>query len=141
MGTRGYIEHVYCTYMPHNYSAPSLFTIRKLSSTQVSYILFLLDSGKSATSIHRKTGYSATTISCIRSEHCPNLSKPLRGCPHLLSTSNISYAKRVIHTGKVDNAAEAAILLRTNCHKGFCTQTLHRGLKQSGMVAVVKKKP
>ena len=114
--------------------------MHRLSSSQVSHILFLLDSGESAASIHRTTGYGIATISCLHSEHCPNLSKPLGGCPRLLSTASISYAKQVIRTGKVDNATQAAVMLRRHSSGGFSTQTLRRELKESGMVSVVKKK-
>ena len=118
---RDYIDPVNVTDMPHNHLIP----MHKLSSAQISHILFLLDSGESATSIHHKTGYGATNISRICSQHCPNLAKPLGGCPCLLSSANISFVKHILRTRKVENATEAAGQLRNYSHKTFHTQTLH----------------
>ena len=140
MSTIGYIDPVHLTGMSCTHPTPPLSAMHKLSSSQVSHILFLMDSGYSGHAIHQKTGLGITTISRVRSEHRPNLSKPLGGRPCLLSIINISYAKRIIHTGKVDNAAEAAVMLRGHTTRGFSTETLRRGLKENGMVSVVKKK-
>ncbi|KAJ2922344.1 hypothetical protein H1R20_g14755, partial [Candolleomyces eurysporus] len=114
--------------------------MHKLSSTSISHILYLLDSGESAASIHHQTGYGIATISRLCSEHRPNLSKPSGGRPRLLTDTSINYANRVIRTGKVNNAMQAAVMLCNQSAKKFSTQTLHRRLKESGMTAVVKKK-
>ena len=108
--------------------------------TQVSHILYLLDSGESASSIRHQTGHGIATISHLHSEHCPNLSKSSGGCPRLLTNTSISYAKHIIRTGKVDNAVQAAGMLQGHSGRKFSTQTLRRRLKESGMMAVVKKK-
>jgi hypothetical protein len=85
--------------------------MHKLSSNSISRILYLLDSGESAASIHRQTGFGIATISRLCSEHRPNLSKSSGGRPRLLTDTSINYAKRVIHTGNVDNATQAAGML------------------------------
>ena len=114
--------------------------MRKLSSSQTEHILFLLDSGMSATAIQRQTHVSLGAISKIRSDHRPTLSKSSGGRPPLLTSSSINYAKRMIHTGKAENAVQAAGLVQGWSSTSFSTQTLRRGLKRSGMVPVVKKK-
>ncbi|KAJ2914736.1 hypothetical protein MD484_g5687, partial [Candolleomyces efflorescens] len=114
--------------------------MHKLSSDQITHILFLLDSGMSAAAVHRQTGISMGSISNIRSEHRPNLPKSSGGRPSILTDSDINYAKRIIRTGKVENAVQAAGMLCHHTQAPFSTQTLHCGLKENGMVPVVKKK-
>ena len=108
--------------------------------TQVSHILYLLDSGESLPSIQSQTGSSTSTISNICSKHHPNLSKSPGDHPRLLTNTSINYAKHAIHTGKVDNAVQAVRMLQSHSRGNFFTQTLHWRLKKSGMKAVVKKK-
>lgn len=114
--------------------------MHKLSSSNTLHILHLLDSGMSAAAISRQTNISVSSICNIRNEHRPNLLKASGGRPRVLTDTSLNYAKRIIRTGQVDNAEQAAKEVRRSIGESFHTQTLRRGLKKAGMKAVVKKK-
>jgi len=116
------------------------FIMKSLSPTQISHILHLLDSGKSAHQISTSTGLHCSTISRLRSKHRSSLSKSTGGRPSLLSSANIRYAIRLITSQKVDNAVQVSKILQTTVPHSISSKTIRRHLSWAGMKAVVKKK-
>jgi len=114
--------------------------MHKITAAQTKHVLFLLDSGTSATKISQELGLSLGTISNIRSQHRSNLPKSSGGRPTKLSSANIDYARCVIQMGKVDNAVEMAKILQNVTNQSISAQTVHRQLRIKGMRPVVKKK-
>ena len=103
-------------------------------------MLSLLHSKLSEAQIVKKTGVSLSTISRIKAKHCPDLPRQKGGRPSKLSPANITYTKKLFHTGKAENAVQAAKVLSIVVTTSFSPQTLRRGLKKSGWRAVVKRK-
>jgi transposase len=68
--------------------------MKPLSSTTVSSILSLLDSGINVREIKGRTGISIGSISKIRNEHRPNLPKELGGHPRKLSGADLRHVLR-----------------------------------------------
>jgi len=114
--------------------------MHKLSSSQITRVLTLLDAGLSGAQISLQTHLSSATISCICSTHCSHLPKASGGCPTKLTTANIDYARRIIHMGKVDNATQATKALVDVTNTSISAQTVRRQLKARGMQPVVKRK-
>ena len=114
--------------------------MKKISAAQSSFVISLLHSGLSELKINKKTGVSLSTISRIRSKHCPDLPRQKGGHPSKLSHSNILYATKLFHMGKAENAVEATKTLSNITPKPFSPQTLRHGLKKLGWKAVVKQK-
>jgi len=114
--------------------------MHSLSPTQTEHILFMLDSGHSASHIASETGHGLATISRLRSQHRPLLSKPSGGHPTKLSSANIQHAVHLITSGKVETAVEVTRTLKSIINQPLSTQTVCNSLKVAGMRAVVKKK-
>jgi transposase len=120
--------------------APYQSTMKKLSSSQVEHILFLLDQGHSANAISKSTGVSIGKVSSLRSEHCPDLPKSVSGRPHLLTPRDIEYTKHNMRRGKITNAVQAARALQNVTNTRVTPRTVCQGLKNSGWKAIVKRK-
>ena len=136
---------VYCDILKHFPASLILIislylTMKKISAAQTALILSLLQSRLSEEKIHKKTGHSLSTISRIRSKHCPDLPRAKGGRPSKVSPADVAYATRLFHRGKAENAVQAAKSLSTITTKFFSPQTLRRHLKKSGWRAVIKRK-
>jgi transposase len=114
--------------------------MHKLSSSQITCVLTLLDAGLSGAQISLQTHLSSATISRIRSTHRSHLPKASGGRPTKLTTANIDYARRIIRMGKVDNATQATKALVDVTNTSISAQTVRRQLKARGMRPVVKRK-
>ena len=114
--------------------------MKPLTTSQLSHILHLLDSGASAHHISTTTGTHLSTISRIRSKHRPELPKPTGGHPKLLSPSDTRYVIRLITSQKADNASQVKKILTHTLLHSVSTKTIHRNLSNAGMKAVVKVK-
>ena len=114
--------------------------MRSLSSAQLEQILFLLESGNSATQIASQTGHSISVISKIRSQHRSSLPKSSGGRPSKLSPANIRHAVNLITSGKATTAVDITKTLTSITNQPLSTQTVRNNLKMAGMKAVVKKK-
>ena len=112
--------------------------MKKISAAQSSLILSLLHSKLSEAQIVKKTGVFLSIISRIKARHCPDLPRQKSGYSSKLFSANITYAKKLFHMGKAENAVEAAKTLSNVVSTSFSPQTLRRGLKKSGWRAVVK---
>jgi Transposase/DDE superfamily endonuclease len=115
-------------------------TMRTLSSASQNHILSLLEAGHTAGHIAASTGYGISTVSRLRSNHLPHLSKSLGGRPSKLSSANIRHAQRLISSGKADTAVDVAKALRNVTNQPLSAQTVRRNLKAAGLKAVAKKK-
>jgi transposase len=120
-------------------NAPSS-TMHTLSAASQNHILSMLDAGYSAGHISASTGHGIATVSRLRSKHRPHLSKSSGGRPAKLSSANIRHAQRLISSGKVDTAVDAAKALSNVTNQSLSAQTVRRSLKVAGLKAVAKKK-
>ena len=66
--------------------------MKALTPAQFTRVLNLLDEGKSAPQIAEITGRAISTVSRIRTTHCPSLTKSSGGRPRKLSPSDIHYS-------------------------------------------------
>lgn len=114
--------------------------MKPLTPSQLSHILYLLDSGASAHEISTSTSIHHSTISRIRSKHRPNLAISSGGRPRLLTSSDTRYAVRLITSQKADNASQVKRLLANSLPHSISTKTIRRTLSRAGMKAVVKVK-
>ena len=115
-------------------------TMHSCSKAQVNHVITLLNSGATGAKIASTTGLSPATISRICKKHCPDLEKSSGGRPAKLTTANIDYTKRAMRMGKIENATQAARILKTITNQSITPQTIRRQLKSTGWKAVVKKK-
>ncbi|EKM74035.1 hypothetical protein AGABI1DRAFT_133712 [Agaricus bisporus var. burnettii JB137-S8] len=114
--------------------------MKPLTPSQLSHILYLLDSGASAHEISTSTSIHHSTISRIRSKHRLNLATSSGGCPRLLTSSDTRYAVHLITSQKADNASQVKRLLANSLPHSISTKTICRTLSRAGMKAVVKVK-
>jgi hypothetical protein len=114
--------------------------MKSLTSSQISHILHLLDSGQSSYKISSSTGIHRSTISRLRSQHRPSLAKSIGGRPSLLSSADTRYAIRLITSQQADNAVQVTNILHHSSHHTVSSKTVCRSLSKAGMKAVVKKK-
>ena len=111
-----------------------------LSQTQINTILSLIDSHHSDHSIASITNSHHSTISRLRSKHCPTARKSLGGWPAKVSPSNVRYAQHLITSRKAENAVQVSKTLSDINGISIHPETMRWHLKNSGMKAVVKKK-
>ena len=114
--------------------------MHKLSSSQITYVLTLLDAGLSGGQISAQTHLGSGTISCIYSQYHFNLLRSYGSYLLKLIAANIDYAWYIIRMGKVDNATEATKALVDVTNTSISAQTLCCQLKSKGMQSVVKQK-
>ena len=82
------------------------------------------------------------TVNRVCTKHFPSLEKSFGGCPSILSSTAMRHAHRLITTGKANTAVDVAKSLQETLSQPVSTQTVRRGLKKTGLKAVVKcKKP
>jgi hypothetical protein len=114
--------------------------MKHISSSKLDTILFLLDQGQSPQAIATATHVNRSTVSRIRSKHCPTLPKSSGGRPLKLSSTTIRQSIRLITSGKVDNAVQVARSIRNSHGTSVTSQTIRRALKNQGLKAITKKK-
>ena len=66
--------------------------------------------------------------------------KSLGGYPIKLTSANITYAKRLIHVQKADNAVQVTTSLEDVINQSISSQTVRHSLCKAGIRPVVKKK-
>jgi transposase len=120
----------------------STTTMRAIPPTTVQNIISLLDSKHSTREIATRVGVSQGTVSNIRNQHCPTLSKSSGGRPPKLSENDIRQSVRAITSGKADTAVQVRQMLGNITNTSVSANTVRRGLKNAGLKSVVKtKKP
>src|SRR6201999_3392311 len=106
-----------------HYMAPNNI-MHSCSKAQVNHIIALLNSGATGAKIASTTGLSPATISRIRKKHCPDLEKSSGGRPAKVTAANINYTKRAMRMGKIENATQAARILKTITNQSITPQTI-----------------
>ena len=114
--------------------------MKHIPSETTANILSLLDAGLSAHAISSSTRISVGTISNIRSQHRPDLPKSSGGRPNLLSPYDLRHCTRLIQSGGANTPAQLAKVVSNMKNIPISSSTICRGLKKSGMKAVVKQK-
>ena len=114
--------------------------MKPLSPETIKTVVAMLVSGHSHRKIHSSTGVSLGSIALICSQHLPTLPKAPAGHPSELSDTNIHHAICLISSQKCDNAVQVTKVLRDVTNQSLHTETVRRGLKKTGMKAVVKSK-
>ena len=114
--------------------------MKSLSTDQVNQVIAFLELGQTTRQISASTGFSNSTISRIRTEHCPNLPKATGGRPSIISPTDMRHAIRLLGTGKAENAVQITKTLQDVKNHSISPQTIRRHLKKAGMKAVVKQK-
>jgi transposase len=114
--------------------------MKSLPASTTQTVLAMLVAGHTHRKIHSSTGISLGTISSLRSQHFPDLEKASPGRPSKLSDTNIRHAIRLITSQRADNAVQVTKMLRDVTNQSLSSSTVRRGLKKTGMKAVVKSK-
>jgi len=114
--------------------------MHSLSQTQKNHIFSLLDAHHSVQSVASITLVHPSTISRLRSKHCPTIKKSLGGRPAKLSPANIHYTVYLITSQKAENAVQVNKELCNVERTSMNPNTVCRCLKKHDMKAVVKKK-
>src|ERR1700761_9073854 len=112
--------------------------MKSISCTTTLNILSLLDTGHSVRDISSRIGVSIGTVSSVRNNHRPDMSKTLGGHPKKLTESNIRLGLCAISSGKADTAIQVHKILQDKTNEDLSVQTVRRGLKQAGMKSTVK---
>ena len=124
MSRVGYIESIHVSIISPQPFLQLQPVMHKLLPSKTSHILSLLTAGVSGHEISKETDVSTAAISRLHSKHLPNLPKLSGGCPSILSTANLDYARCMIKMGKIDNAAQAAQALKNIIKKPVSAQTM-----------------
>ena len=117
--------------------------MKLISQEKKRKILEGIDKGKTAQKIAREVRVGVMTVTRIRNQERPDISKSIGGCPAKLSSTTKQYIRRMIQSGEISSASQAAKKLNSeevNEKKKVCSETVRRALKSSGMKAVKKKK-
>ena len=112
--------------------------MKPLSSSKITSILSLLDSGLSLRQIASSMHVSIGSVSNIIKRHRHDAPKSVGGCKRKLTDADLQHATHLIISGKVETAVEACKVLEDITGKTLNPQTVRRGLKQVGMKSVVK---
>ena len=112
--------------------------MKSISCATTLNILSLLDTGHSVRDISSRIGVSIGTVSSVRNNHRPDMSKTLGGHPKKLTESDIRLGLCAISSGKADTAVQVHKILRDKTNEDLSVQTVRRGLKQAGMKSTVK---
>ena len=80
--------------------------MKTLSTDQVNQVIAFLELGQTTRQISASTGFSNSTISCIRTEHCPNIPKATGGRPSIISPTDMWHAIWLLGAGKAENAVQ-----------------------------------
>ena len=117
--------------------------MKLISQEKKRKILEGIDKGKTAQKIAREVRVGVMTVTRIRNQERPDISKSIGGCSAKLSSTTKQYIRRMIQSGEISSASQAAKKLNSeevNEKKKVCSETVRRALKSSGMKAVKKKK-
>src|SRR5215469_9793508 len=125
---------------PSKCSAYLLTIMRPLSSSKVSSILSLLDSGHSVRDIASKVEVSIGTIRNIIKKHRPDAPKSFGGRKRKLSATDLRHATYLITSGKMDTAVQVTKALKEIKSMDISAETIRWRLRGIGMQPLVKKK-
>src|SRR5260370_36500632 len=114
--------------------------MKSLSQQTQNDILSLLEQGKSCRQIAEKIGVHHSTVSKFHSKLNFTLPKGKGGHPSKLTPTAICHAICIISTGKADTAVDVTKSLQETFPGTISASTVRRGLKKSGLKAVVKTK-
>src|SRR5260221_1131826 len=129
------------TKLRHNISYTSITIIMKSISQQTQNdIISLLEQGKSCRQIAQEIGVHYSTVSKFHSKLNFTPPKGKGGCPSKLTPTAICHAIHIISTGKADTAVDVTKSLQETFPGTISASTVRRGLKKSGLNAVVKTK-
>jgi transposase len=129
------------TKLRHNISYTSITIIMKSISQQTQNdIISLLEQGKSCRQIGQEIGVHYSTVSKFHSKLNFTPPKGKGGCPSKLTPTAICHAIHIISTGKADTAVDVTKSLQETFPGTISASTVRRGLKKSGLKAVVKTK-
>ena len=103
-------------------------------------LFFYLNEGYSHCQIQAKTCVGKGTVGRISKEVENDKENNHAGCPSKLSTWDKVAIIQEIHSGRVDNAVQAAQFINSTLSDPVSTKTIHNTLKQSGFYAATKKK-
>src|SRR6266478_6065972 len=125
----------------HSISYTSITIIMKSISQQTQNdIISLLEQGKSCRQIGQEIGVHYSTVSKFHSKLNFTPPKGKGGCPSKLTPTAICHAIHIISTGKADTAVDVTKSLQETFPGTISASTVRRGLKKSGLKAVVKTK-
>ncbi len=129
------------TKLRHSISYTSITIIMKSISQQTQNdIISLLEQGKSCRQIAQEIGVHYSTVSKFCSELNFTPPKGKGGHPSKLTPTAICHAIHIISTGKADTAVDVTKSLQETFPGTISASTVRRGLKKSGLKAVVKTK-
>lgn len=114
--------------------------MKPISNALRDQIIILLDLGRTTHQIAAETGVSTGKISDVRKKFRAELPKARGGRPKKLTEHDIRRSVRLVTSGEVDTAVQAAKILRDTAGVDACTQTVRRGLKVVGLKAGTKSK-
>ena len=114
--------------------------MKPISAAQRSSIVFYLNEGYSYGQIQAKTGVGKGTVGRISKEVENDKENNHAGHSSKLSTRDKVAIIWKIHSGRVDNAVQAAQFINSTLSDPVSTQKIHNTLKQSGFYAATKKK-
>ena len=106
-----------------------------LSSSKITSILSLLDSGLSVRQIASSMHVSIGSVSNIIKKHRPDAPKSVGGCKRKSTDADLQHATCLITSGKVETAVEACKVLEDITGKTLNPQTVRRS-KEVGMQSV-----
>lgn len=114
--------------------------MKAISQEKQASVIRMLDAGISAKKIAAQLKISSRTVRRIRDEARPGIQKARGGRPAKLSCATKHRIKRMITTGEVDTATQAAKQLRNEGIADVNPETVRNVLKEIGFKAVTKKK-
>ena len=115
-------------------------TMKAISSASKAQTISHLTAGYSVRQIASQTHCSISTISRVRSEHCPEVIRGFGGHPSKLTPTNSHHAIHLLSSSRAKNAVQVTRELRDITNTSLSPQTVRRHLKKAGLKAVVKKK-
>src|SRR5258705_1780310 len=131
----------FCTKLRHNISYTSITIIMKSISQQTQNdIISLLEQGKSCREIAQEIGVHYSTVSKFHSKLNFTPPKGKGGHPSELTPTAIHHAIHIISTGKANTVVDVTKSLQETFPGTISASTVRRGLKKSGLKAVVKTK-
>src|SRR5258707_12185469 len=129
------------TKLRHSISCTSITIIMKSIFQQTQNdIISLLEQGKSCRQIGQEIGVHYSTVSKFHLKLNFTPPKGKGGCASKLTPTSIHHAFCIISTGKADTAVDVTKSLQETFPGTISALTVRRGLKKSGLKAVVKTK-
>src|SRR5258708_27466071 len=131
----------FCTKLRHSISYTSITIIMKSISQQTQNdIISLLEQGKSCRQIAQEIGVHYSTVSKFHLKLNFTPPKGKGGHPSKLTPTVIHHSICIISIGKADTAVDVTKSLQETFPGTISASTVRRGLKKSGLKAVVKTK-